>query len=97
LKQVKHVLKDRKYNRGGKRPWRSSEGKGGLRVDEGNACTGRTHYGTKYRKDKKKFVPVISRKKDIEETLKRLHEKLANIKSEIEKATGEDKSVIIIT
>lgn len=45
---------------------------------------------------RKKFVPVISRKKDIEETLKRLHEKLANIKAEMDKAAGDDKSVIII-
>lgn len=45
---------------------------------------------------RKNFVPVISRKKDIKETLKRLNKKLANIKSERAKATGEDRSSIII-
>jgi predicted Fe-Mo cluster-binding NifX family protein len=52
--------------------------------------------GTNIARIRKNFVPVISRKKDIVETLEKLKEKVSNIRAEIDKATGEKRTVIII-
>ena len=52
--------------------------------------------GTNIARIRKKFVPVISRKKDIRETLVKLKEKVSNIRAEIGKAPGEERAVIIL-
>lgn len=52
--------------------------------------------GTNIARIRKKFVPVISRKKDIGETLEKLKKKVSNIRTEMDKAMGEERTVIII-
>lgn len=52
--------------------------------------------GTNIARIRKKFVPVISRKKDIGETLEKLKEKVSDIRAELDKATGEKRTAIII-
>ena len=52
--------------------------------------------GTNITRIRKRFVPIISRKKDIGETLEKLKEKVSHIMTEIDKAKGEERSVIIL-
>jgi len=52
--------------------------------------------GTNITRIRKRFVPVISRKKDIQEALEKLKEKVSHIRTEIDKETGKERAVIIV-
>ena len=53
-------------------------------------------YGPNIIRIKKRFVPIISREKNIEKTLNKVKLCSNNIKSEIEKEKGIDKEIIYI-
>ena len=53
-------------------------------------------YGPNIKRIKKRFVPIISREKNIEKTLSRIKKINRQIKTEVEKENRLDKNIIFI-